>query len=306
MIDHKKKIQNKLQKIFNKVIEWYNTWKLQVNTKKCETILFRNVLRNEEYYTQCHWKDFEITDNLNNINVPHRRCVKCLGVHIDDTLKYNNHIKIQMDKAKNVFKKLHNLFYSRYLEKKAKIIAYQSIIRPIITYGCPIWFNVSAGAMEKLRLFERRVLRACLGKYRTEISNYKLRISNYDILNEAQIPRIDSFMIKLNRNYIKRSIYYQNNNLISGPYYFKETYFERALAEGCIPPEGFQYLDNMGYLMDERLKPIFYHYSRNNKNKKVLFDPDKINDFDMKYCRNITKYDKEILRDFSYYNKSRK
>ena len=155
-----KKIQTRLQGVFEKVINWYKIWKLGVNSKKCETILFRNTLRKEHEQTKKNWKNFQIKDNLNNIQVPHKRCVKYLGIHLDDLLRYNQHVNIQIEKAKKAFRSLHGLFYSPYLSKKAKTIAYLTIIRPIITYGCPIWWNVSACTMERLRLFERRILRA--------------------------------------------------------------------------------------------------------------------------------------------------
>ena len=244
-----------------------------------------------------------LISQANNIQVPHKRCVKYLGIHLDDLLRYNQHVKIQIEKAKKAFRSLHGLFYSPYLSKKAKTIAYLTIIRPIITYGCPIWWNVSACTMERLRLFERRILRACLGKYRSAVGDYQMMISNANILKEAEIPRIDSFMIKLIRNYIKKSIRNKTNSLIFGPYYFKQNYFEAAIGEGFVPPEGFQYLDNLGYIMREESKPVLYHYPRDNRNKRILFDPDKISNQDMVYCRHITKYDKQILEKFSYYSK---
>ena len=48
-----------------------------------------------------------------------------------------------------------SLFYSKFLIPRVKIIMYQSVIRPIKPYACPIWFNISPSYMEKLRIFER-------------------------------------------------------------------------------------------------------------------------------------------------------
>ncbi|CAB0039648.1 unnamed protein product [Trichogramma brassicae] len=137
-----------------------------------------------------------------------------------------------LKKASDAFKKLHNLFYTPHLGSKAKIICYQCLIRPLLTYGCPIWYNMSASAMEKLRLFERKILRACLNKYRTVESNYKKRINNFKILEMAMLPRIDTFIIYLIRNYIKQAIINKSNSLIFGPYYHNNLYLINALERG--------------------------------------------------------------------------
>ena len=90
---------------------------------------------------------------------------------------------------------------------------------------------------------------------------------------------------KLIRNYVKKSIQNKTNSLNFGPYYFKQNYFVRAIKEGFVPLECFHYLDNLGYIMSEEMKPILY--PRDNRNKRILFDPDKISNQDMVYCRHI-------------------
>lgn len=67
-------------------------------------------------------------------------------------------MEIQLKKAVLTFMKHKRLFYSKYLHPKIKIICYQLLIRPLITYGCPIWYNINAALMEKLRILERKCL----------------------------------------------------------------------------------------------------------------------------------------------------
>ena len=136
--------------------------------------------------------------------IPHKRVVKYLGVRLDNLLKFNQHVQAQI--TKETFNKLHRLFYSKLLSKRAKIISWLCLIRPILTYACPIWFNLSASYMEKLRLLERKVIRASLFKYRSERDGFMKKVSNYELLNEAAIPRIDCFIINPVRRYIKNSI----------------------------------------------------------------------------------------------------
>ncbi|CAK9813144.1 Nucleic-acid-binding protein from transposon X-element [Anthophora plagiata] len=133
--------------------------------------------------------------------IPRKNVVRYLGLHLDFKLNYNEHILSQIDKAQKSFLSHKRLFYSKDLDKCVKILCYKLLIRPILTYGCPIWYNISAGTMEKLRIFERKCLRACLGKYRSPESNYKKMISNYKLYEEAKLIRIDLFILKLIRNH---------------------------------------------------------------------------------------------------------
>ena len=41
---------------------------------------------------------------------------------------------------------------------RVKVICYQALIRPILTYGSYIWFNLCPSYMEKYRLIERKIL----------------------------------------------------------------------------------------------------------------------------------------------------
>jgi len=101
------------------------------------------------------------------------KIVKFLGINITNNLNYTKHIIIQIEKAKKAFIMAKKIFYCKYLNKKIKIIGYQALIRPIITFGCPIWFIISSSTMEKIRIFERTCLRLCLNKYVKPETNYK-------------------------------------------------------------------------------------------------------------------------------------
>uniref|UniRef100_A0ABD2WNT4 Reverse transcriptase domain-containing protein n=1 Tax=Trichogramma kaykai TaxID=54128 RepID=A0ABD2WNT4_9HYME len=298
-----KTIEKNLQSIYNRIVKLYKDWKLKVNPSKCETILFRNNIREEKHHTQKNWRNFQIKDIINNTVIPHKRQVKYLGIIFDDLLRFNIHVKLQLKKASNAFKTLHNLFYTPHLGSKAKIICYQCLIRPLLTYGCPIWYNMSVSAMEKLRLFERKILRACLNKYRTAESNYKKRINNFKILEMAMLPRIDTFIIYLIRNYIRQAISNKSNSLIFGPYYHNNLYLINALERGKAPPEAFKFLDDNHLIIDDDLKHCLFHIPRNNWNKSL---PLSIFNKNYVYCRKLTSYDEELIAKFKYYVKEKK
>ena len=74
---------------------------------------------------------------------------------------------------------------SKDLKSNLKIKIYKQIIRPILGYAFPCWFNVSSAQMERLLVFERYILRI-LRNRQTFNSNLTFikRISNKkDIAN---------------------------------------------------------------------------------------------------------------------------
>ena len=116
-------------------------------------------------------------------------------MNIYDMLRLDTHPKIQLQKARKSFRTNCKLFREKYIDSKSKFIRYQLLIRPLITYASPCWFNTNALQMENMRTFERACLRVCLQKYRNPLHDFKKHIRNDTLYNEAEIPRIDTFII---------------------------------------------------------------------------------------------------------------
>lgn len=161
--------------------------------------------------------DFKISttkpDTGELIEISHRKIVKYLGFNIDYFMRLHQHIDIQLIKAKKAFKANSRLFHNRNLSKKAKIICYLLLIRLIITYAAPIWWNTSASSIEKIRLFERKCLRACLSTYRNINYKFGKMISNQTLCNIANINRVDCHTIKLCRDYFAKTKDNPNPNI---------------------------------------------------------------------------------------------
>lgn len=256
-------LQKDLQKSFENVRYYCDSWKMKINPGKCETILFRPQLSHASRSIRSNYKNFKIKENENNDTfINHKTIVKYLGINIDDKLKYTQHLTIQLQKAMAAWLKLKRLFYNKYLHPKIKINCYQLLIRPILTYGSPIWYNISASNMEKIRVFERKCLRACLGLNRTRESNHKRYISNTIIYNKANIQRIDSHILGLTRGHFANVAKVKHNSLIFASLYPQDMYYQRAMKTGFVPPEAFLYLDKKGYIKDNNNIPIIYHVHR--------------------------------------------
>lgn len=270
------RIQNKLQDVFERIHSYYRSWKLKINTQKCETILFRPSLAYVSRDVRKNYKTFAVRESRDSENIiPHKKCVRYLGIYIDQKLKYNIHVETQLNKARRTFLMNKRLFYSKYLHYKIKLICYQLLIRPIITYGCPIWFNISASQMERIRLFERRCLRVCMSMFVESKDGYKKYYSNKKIYNKAGIPRIDNFIIKLIRDHFANASRNKSNSLIFSAFYPNPLYHAKTLSSGFIPPEVFLYMDTHGYIQDETNIPTIYHVPRHKNKKSILYIPTK-------------------------------
>ncbi|CAG5071954.1 Similar to pol: RNA-directed DNA polymerase from mobile element jockey (Drosophila melanogaster) [Cotesia congregata] len=170
-------LQEKLEQLVNNINNVYKIWNLRINPDKCETIVFRRESNHLSKNALTQIKNFQISTpspNTNEpINIPHKTIVKYLGVHIEQLLRLRHHPDIQLAKAKAAFKANNRIFYNKNICRKTKIICYLLLVRPILTYAAPIWWNTSAAVFENYRVFERKCLRACIGAYRSAESNFK-------------------------------------------------------------------------------------------------------------------------------------
>jgi hypothetical protein len=292
-----KDIQADLQKMFNLISDYCLVWKLKINYSKCETILFRNTVDKTNHDIRKNWKNFEIK-SPNQVLIPKKTKVKYLGMMIHMHLNQTEQIKYAIEKGNKAFMASRKLFYEKRILPRVKIIAYQALIRPTITYGVQTWYNISASLMERLRKLERKCIRVCINKVRTPESNYQHYYSNKRIYDIAKIVRIDNFCIKLTRNHYERSLKVNENSLISRIYYHNEDYIKYSMNTGFIAPEHFIYLDSKKFIQGENHVPILYHYSRRATCKAIEFDPGNLNESSLKYDKYIPEKDKNIRRNY--------
>ena len=267
-----REMTRQMQTMVGEVSRFFNEWKQKINPSKCELILFREPLRTGPPNFIRHWKEFKVIIGQTQINTS--PSVKYLGVHLDDKSNYNQHAKKALIKTRKTFFALNKIFYSRFIDCRVKTICYQTLLRPVLTYGCQIWFHVEPSVMENLRRFERRVLRLCLGTLRTINSGNIKYISNREMYSKFNFPKVDNYMFKLIRDHIARTSRSVENTHISGPLLTAdETYIQSCLLSGSIPPEAFIYLDSQGYIQNDESIPILYHTPREYLKKQIRFDP---------------------------------
>lgn len=247
-------------------------WNLKANPSKCESILFRNPTHFLALSKRKGMNSFIINTTLPGTNtqtqIPTKTSVKYLGYTIDNLCRGTEHVDIQLTKARNSFHALTRLFNSKLLSSQSKITCYQIFTRSILTYAAPIWWNLGAAHMEKLRSFERTCIRTALRKHRTAESAHKQYTSNKLIYNAANINRIDCFILKLTRDYLAK-LKHINNLAIRELSEVENRDCVEYSTRGYVRPQDFVYYDQLGIIQDDLNTPHLYHWSRNKANKRL-------------------------------------
>ena len=136
-----------LNEELKKVSRWLNANGLTINLKKTHYMVFHRA--------RIKAKDLNVEMQGNNID-----CVtttKYLGVIIDNKLKWTSHILY----IKNKISKTIGLFYKmrQYLERKALINLYYTLVFPYLIYCNEVWGNASAVHLEPIITIQKRAIR---------------------------------------------------------------------------------------------------------------------------------------------------
>ena len=118
-----------------------------------------------------------------HINVPINRVTSCkyLGVTIDETLKWDEHVSSiynKLIKFTSIFYKVRGILPKECLKK-----LYYAFIYPHITFGIEVYANASTMVLDRLCKLNNKLLRTLLDK-RMETPLYEM----YDCLNLLPIP----------------------------------------------------------------------------------------------------------------------
>ena len=117
---------NLLNEDLKKISEWAFNWKMLFNpdiTKQAQEVIFshKNTMLNHP------------TIFFNETPVAHTSCQKHLGMHLDEKLNFNTHIKEKIAKANKGIGIICKL--AHVLPRESLVTIYKSFVRPHIDYG---------------------------------------------------------------------------------------------------------------------------------------------------------------------------
>lgn len=164
---------------------WLKKWRMKVNALKSKHVTF--ALR----------MDICPPVYLNSIAIPHADKVVYLGIHLDRRLTWRKHIEAKRLQMKLKACQLHWLInHHSKLSLDSKVILYNSILKPIWTYGIQLWGTASISNIELIQRAQSKILRTITG------APWYVRNSN--IHRDLNVPLVKDEFLKMKMKYIER------------------------------------------------------------------------------------------------------
>lgn len=155
-----------LQDHIEKLENYYETWKIKINVTKTELVIFSKKEKKKQHFTL----------HMNDTPIQSKKEAKYLGVILDQNLDFNSHIKNAKKKGYAAMSLLYNLLNrNSKVSTKNKLLLYKMIIRPLITYGTPVWSNCSKKNLKILETIQNKIIRM-IGRAEQRETNEKIRL----------------------------------------------------------------------------------------------------------------------------------
>lgn len=139
----------KLQEACNRVTDWTKRWRVRINESKSAHVDF-TYKQNEQ-----------VPVSINNAKIPHCNTAKYLGMNLDIRLRWKEHIKKKRKELDLKYKKMYFLIGRKsQLSVHNKLLLYKQILKPVWTYGAQLWGCAAKSNINKIQVFQNRVLRS--------------------------------------------------------------------------------------------------------------------------------------------------
>lgn len=187
--------QINLNSKLNNVIQWCNTWQMSVIYKKSAVMSITN--KKQPLL-------FNYTADGNTLT--RVREYKYLGLLISDNLHWDKHIT-------NVAN--HSMFKLHYLKRALRnsptstnLLAYKSIVLPILDYGNIIWDPFTAANLSKLNRVQNKAVRFIFNCYgRASVSELTAKAGLLKIADRNKLCRL-RFLFKIVKNQLKSNTHH--------------------------------------------------------------------------------------------------
>lgn len=172
--------------------KYFSKWKIKINPNKTQAIIFpfnkspkRLPIRKLNFGTE----RIDIADS-----------VKYLGVTLDKKLNFGKHIDEVCKKTLRTIRSLWPLIHKKStLNYANKNLLFKSVIRPSLTYGCPVWYRTAKSHWKKLQILQNKCLKI--------INRRHWRYSTALLHDETGYEKLDTFVDRLNDNYFNKVKY---------------------------------------------------------------------------------------------------
>lgn len=249
-----KAVNRKMNTYLQELSVYFDRWKLQLNVAKCQSI----VLTGTKGLVYKNFRHFVPNVRIGDGVIQTYDTLKYLGILFHDRFDFCRHVDFVLKKAKKVYFTYNKvLSMSGGLPIKVKLLIYTQVIRPIISYAFPSWFGISSHQMERIRIWERAILRACLGLRSFILSDGSFRRpSNKEVYERSGLQRIDRFLVKSGLKFVEKSQNI-NNEMIRSSLISNDD--PPILEKRHLSPADLTKLRDEGILYDNNSNLLFYH-----------------------------------------------
>lgn len=237
----------------NDLVTYFDKWKFRLNINKC----LCSIIEGKKNFLFPNSRKFIPCIKINNEVVQYVDRFKYLGVIFHENFTFNRHVDYVLDKAQKAFFSYSNFQRNKVSKLNIKLNCYKQIIRPILAYSFPVWFSISSHQMERLRIFERKILKICSGlkDIKFEDGSFK-RVSNKNIYKKCKMKRIDNFLIESGIKFLDSCRYIDNILILN--YMRKLNTITFPLIDKYYSPVYLKKLHDNNVVYNNRMA-LFYH-----------------------------------------------
>ncbi|GFU08862.1 probable RNA-directed DNA polymerase from transposon BS [Trichonephila clavipes] len=143
-----KSVTSALNKHLVLLENYFNQWKIKINVEKTVAVLFTKRLKPVTppalYSTPLQWS----------------QTTKYLGLILDKNLTWKHHILHSRDKFRNALRSIYPLICrNSEMHMYNKVLLYTAILRPILSYGSPVWGYAANSNVKILETAQNSVIR---------------------------------------------------------------------------------------------------------------------------------------------------
>ena len=146
----------------------------------------RNKRRNFSHHVNLN----DINFKLDNVTIPVVKCIRYLGVYINNKLTNTDHLDNKINELATKVNKINGIGFSSYcLKPLTKSFYYNTYIRPYLLYGIE-HFHFNKGEMKRIQTAEANIIKTAL--------NLSYSLANSELLLALNIEK-SSYQIDMNK-----------------------------------------------------------------------------------------------------------
>jgi len=210
-----------LQQCLDKLLQWSEDWQLAISINKCQNLHVGN-------QNALHGPLAEAKFQIGSFNLPEVVTVRDLGVTVDCSMKFEQHINDISRRANTRARLILKCFQSRHTPTLLK--AFTTYVRPVLEYNSPVWSPRLHKHIDLLEKVQRRFTKRLPGMFRVSyddrlaalqlerlearrlrsdvLTTYKI-IFGHTIINSAELFRLNTEAITRGHHY--KIVYVSSN-----------------------------------------------------------------------------------------------